>query len=444
MKDICFTYLEPGMKYSKYLISFFRMIGIYTYERILRDNEGNTLDYSGVDLSNLIPVFLVADNPEPFLEYREQGACYLVEEGVKWPDGENVLFYKNTESNREVLQHILDLLSKEQEQFAKEQEDLVFLADVFEECHITETLMGTRYYYAAPEKDLFALCQNYDKAVDQILDALHRESDSKNARHFLRFALIYLAYEYDYYCSGMNRGFLFDAKELLSLASDLTDTTGFWVGPYLLIAQIYGDLRKKPGTALEYYESLSNSRPYLAFAWYKRAKIIQEHYGAKKALELYQKAITVCPGYYRANDKVAECLLEAKKNPEAQLQYFQTCGLIGYRDLLSGLNPVDVRYLFFLYIEIAKIKARAVKDYDAALKYCIAAEDLYERLNQIAKSYSNFSGLNEEILKVLFRGSIDKSEVADLFDKIAALYDQVGEEEKAFAYKKKRVQLINS
>lgn len=450
MKNICLTYLEPGVRFSKYLVSFFRMIGLYTYERVLMNNQGNRLKHrDNIGLNKLLHIFIVTEGKgsEEFDKYiyTDVGnAVYLVHKDSEWKqeikrelDENKVLIYDDGQTNTALLKEVLGKLFLVDDQFCTEKENLLMLAEVFETNHIAETLMGTRHGKAS--YDIFnKVCQNYDRAIDQIVAAINREGQCKK-KDFLRFAITYLAYEYNYYCHRLKREFLYDASSLLTMLKDLRkNQEEAWSGLDLLEAQIYGDLQNKPNNSLMRYEDLVSREPYMAFAYYRMAYTYEIHDRPQEAFKFYRKAAQTNPGYYCAVYKFGKCCLQTGDYSEARRQYRHAFDLIGFRSSVTALSPVDARYIFKTYIGFAGLEIQMYDDTEAALQYYGNAVKLWEQLSETTSPFAGFSGLDAEVLQHLFRSLKESLSVEDVFSRMAHLYNKLGNWEMALHYKQKK------
>jgi len=415
MKDICLTYLGEDIRPAKYIVSFFRIAGVYVYERIIYSNDKVKPDFPSFDMD--INIIILGQNyvDELIERYGTEDTVFILMSDRKVIDKDCII--GKDKKNIGILEDLIKLLSKKYTQFDIEKNALSSLAEIFESNHLAETLLGTRYFL--PDKIIYSmLCPNYEKAIEDISNKLKEDIEESIKGNFLWFAMAYIGYEYNYYCKRLKQGFLFRPDNLLEITEELREGyNGNWKSLLLLQAQIYDDLEGKVKKAYELYAETADSA-YNAFAWYKMGNIWQKNYkDSAIALEHFKKAVNINPSYYRAIYKLAECEYMLENFNISETLYKRVIELLQNNYAKGILSPLDIEYLYKSNFNIARIEVTQYGDIFEAIRIYKWIEELWERIlddtsvNNICFIYIFVSEFNEKILTNLYQVLKNKLDV---------------------------------
>lgn len=276
MRDIRLTYYDTDIRLSTYLLNFFRIVGIYVDERIITELEDEEqieekiLEFLGINIVIVCPEM----NYDVFSYYDIfDENIYLMkeEENIQIENKEGTILFSENASEQEILKILISKLAERDETFEEEVDALIELAEIYERHSLREAMLGTRF--SIPHKKHFTkFCDKFMKAIDEIYTITEYAISD-----FAQFSIAYLAYEYNYYCKRLKRGFWYDVDSILIYMDDLQDEVDEeWISLDLLYAQIYGDLRKDIDHAFEYYSDIVDMSDYNAFAWYKMGTMIEK------------------------------------------------------------------------------------------------------------------------------------------------------------------------
>lgn len=430
MKDICLTYLDSDVRSVKYLLSFFRVIGIYVNERIISDGKLEEISLPFEKPDKDIDVMLAGSSEiaELLERYRSEDTIFILTFSRTLYSENNPKGYIK---NINVLLGLIQQLALRYQQFGVEIKNLNVIANIFDKCCITETLLGTRYFY--PDKNNYEiLCPNYKNAIEQIVEVLKNNYRNNVNSNFLWFAMAYLGYEYNYYCKRLNQGFRFSHKDLLGTADDLWKSEKeVWKSVILLKAQVYDDLEGKAPQAYEFYK-MSVVGKFNAFAWYKMGNIWQKKYRDRViALKHFEQAVRINPLYYRAVYKVAECNLGLENIAEARDAYWKVIEILQNRYKRVLLCPIDVEYLYKSYVNLARIEVNKYGDIFEAMRIYEQIEELWEKIcdssdtEDICSKYIAESGLDNKFLTMLYKGLKSKLNIKMLVEERISLQNMI-------------------
>lgn len=419
MKDICLTYVDSDIRPAKYLISFFRVIGIYVYERIILGSNNEKTKFPQIDLDINI-VILGSDMAKELIEqYGTENTFFILMRDGKVLDDNYVVIGKD-KTNNDILTCLLDVLSNKYLQFSSEKKNILKMAKIFENNKLAETILGTRYF--PPDENIYdKLCLNYEKAINEISDYILEDKKENIKGNFLWFAMAYLGYEYNYCRKRLKLGFLYRPDNLLEIVDELQEGyNGRWSSLFLLKAQIYGDLKEKARKAYEIYDEATPGE-YNAFAWYKMGSIWQQLYKDEIiAARHFKQAMRINPSYYRAVYKTAECYHMLRRFRESETLYKRVIILLTNNYNKGILSPMDIEYLYKANINIAKIEATQYGDIFEAIRIYNALELLWRQIindsdeEDICSSYISISELDSNILTELYQELKNKLEVKDI------------------------------
>lgn len=446
MRDIRLTYYDTDIRLSTYLLNFFRIVGIYADERIITELEDEEqiedkeLEFLGINIVIVCPEM----NYDEFSYYDifDENIYLLKEEdNIQIEDNEGIILFSEKEDELKTLKNLISKLAERDEIFEDEEEALIELAGIYERHSLKEAMLGTRF--SVPhEKNFKLFCKKYMKAIDDIYTITEYEYSN-----FAKFSIAYLAYEYNYYCKRLKRGFWYDVDSILSYIDDLQDEADEeWISLDLLFAQIYGDLRKDIDHAFEYYSDVVEISDYNALAWYKMGTMIEKKYeDYNTAIEYYESAIEINPYYIPALYKNALCCFKMGELSEARNLYINLSDVLDKRQEQKILRPKEIWYLFQTYVHLAEIEWVQYGDAGFSLYWYEEAEQLWN--NIISEDgddfYTHFVeemyGNNDGKLLISFENlkSCLDLKMIEVYERIIALNEYLENTEVVTQYKSK-------
>lgn len=436
MKDIRMTYTDTDIFLSTYILTFFRMTGIYVYERVECEDVQTQKIMIYPEVSFDIEIFILNDSDSKFAISPNTIVINMCEkESRYYNENLNIIYLEADDSPKICMEKLLECLCNSYDQFGMEKKCLLCLLELYDQYNIMETILGTRFF--APDQDIYReVCVNYRKAVQRIYEINCGESK------FLMFANVYLAYEYNYYCKRLKEVFLYDVNSILGILNDLASGSDEqWNDLDLLYAQVYDDLLEKYREASVYYAKAAE-KGYNAFACYKMGNIWKREYGDPiTALKYFTKAVDINPNYYRAIYKMAECYVSLQNIEEAKCQYMRIVQILQTRCYKQILRPMEIEYLYKTYKNLAKVERNDFNNINGAISYYENAEYLWNQIydkqdsygfcfgfkNAIRKTYSDIINNQYKLLK-------EKLKISQIYDNLCTLYSQISNHEKAKIY----------
>ncbi len=440
MKDIRLTYFDTDICLPTYILTFFRIIGIYVYEKIIYHDQRKILgeypefpfDIEIVIIGNSNLKSVIAQNAIA------QNAIILnscINEVNNNNEYVNIINVDLHDTPKDSMKKLLICLCDMYDQFNMEKESLFNLLDLYDENEIMETILGTRFF--APDKKIY-FYDNYCKAVAEIRRKVYNFSTSI----FVKFTFVYLAYEYNYYCKRLKKVFLFDVNSMLNILDELAQKSkGQWSDLELLYAQIYDDLLEKYREASVFYAKAAE-KGYNAFACYKMGNIwMREYKDIVTALRYFTKAVEISPCYYRAIYKMAECYYSLQNNEKAKLQYIRIVKILQERSIKQILRPMEVEYLYKAYKNLAKIDRNCFNNISGAISYYEKAENLWNRIYDSSESFNSgfkkaIQKHNSEKIDLQYYLLKEKLKIEQIYNNLETLNSQILKNEKAIKYEK--------
>lgn len=438
MKDIRMTYTDTDIFLSTYILTFFRMTGIYVYERVECEDAQMQKLMRYPEVSFDIEIFILNDSDSKFEISPNAIVISMCEKESRYHNENfNIIYPEADDSPKVCMKKLLEHLCDSYDQFGMEKECLLYLLDLYDQNNIMETILGTRFF--APDEDIYhEICVNYSRAVQKIY-----ELDCDGSK-FLMFAYVYLAYEYNYYCKRLKEVFLYDVNSILDILNDLASGSDEqWNDLDLLYAQVYDDLLGEYREASMYYAKAAE-KDYNAFACYKMGNIWKGEYKDPiTALKYFTKAADINPNYYRAIYKMAECYVSLQNIEEAKCQYMRIAQILQTRCHKQILRPMEIEYLYKTYKNLAKIERNDYNNINGAISYYENAVYLWNQIYDKQDSYDFCSGFknairktDSDIINKQYELLKEKLKISQIYDNLCTLYSQISNHEKAKIYEK--------
>ena len=426
------TYHDSDIRLSTYFLVFFRMIGIYVHERVLCTAQEEEITYPKLNVG--IDIFILQDAMDETL-YRmyksnDNYNIYILPADIEDGYGKQGIKYFDGDSNREILEKLISKLAEIDLHFSEEQEDLFTLAQIYSENMIMETVSGTRYFI--PDQNNYRiLCPHYDRAIEQIFD-----KDISDSSIFAKFAVAYLAYEFNFYGKRLNKVFYYDTGSILDLLLELREDERYWCSLELLIAQIYGDLLEAYDKAMHHYILVKRHRNN-PFVSYKLGDIYKnQNMDLERALQRFNDAVEINPMYYRAIYQVGTCQLAMGKIVSAKKSFERMIAILEVKSQKDLLRPMEIEYLYKTYLRLGRIEYENYGDIYYALHRYKQAEKLWEKIvRKKGNEVINVTRCNAELLEEQYSHWVDACDISYVYEQIHMLYTSIGDEEGMQEYK---------
>lgn len=375
MLQICFTYTSSEVCPSVYLLLFFRMTGIYMYERyfdsdiekqeLLLDCLSTRADGSreSAHADYDLELFYIT-NSEELEKYVSVGndisrkrviVCTKeIEEMVCQRlnmDVGDLIIFQGAGGELRLLMNILNCVQKRGIISRAEQRDLLSCLLLYQTHFIWELSMEGRFFYASSRYDNESegLRGRYAAASKQCFEQIMKNGGWENrATPHQQYAFLNLAYEGNLYCIRSGISQIYTKGSLAEMCSNLVEKQEDknWRECFcLLAAQVYDDLLKDYNRAIEYYMECCND--FNAYAYYRKGIIFHEHTtDFAKMIKYFETSVCIYPEYYRAWYWLGCCYMRQDRYQEA-LEAFRNVRRILEAKLNEDvLRPMEIEYLF--------------------------------------------------------------------------------------------------
>lgn len=372
MKVIRLTYRDSEMEPSVYLLLFFRLAGIYVYERFWGTG---TIQMEGFEVPNRewnrrletfeaydCDVYIVQDERD-FLEYnrlsnKDTEPEILLTKGIEIMDAIDYAEVKNLK----LVQRINEALFSRGIIAADEKEeldDLVYIYDLQEMMSLT---LREKYFFADDEEDRLTAAQDqYDKAITMLLKYLADHNCAWGDRRYfhMQYAALNMIYELNCLCARYKRNLVYRRDSLLRLCNVLETRIDGLLGHSVIMleGQIYDDLYRNPNAAYERYVNCCNENTiYNSYVYFRKGNYWQD-FGEdwEQALKYYTQAVVIYPPYYRAWYKIGLCNRKLERNRQAVSAYENVRKCLANRIEGKCIRPLEIEHIFKAQVQIAEI-----------------------------------------------------------------------------------------
>lgn len=453
MKDIKLSYDSAEIEISTFLLLFFRLSGIYVYEKFLDfDKRREEAMLSSVDNKNIIAtemadtnigLYIISEENRQYLQsiinhqiptnseinglIYEQGVLTEQDE-VAVKEGD--IDFLNFSTKEELLEKIIDFLYQKKMIDEEERCDLKIVKACYLNYDIRDLLTVSKFFYKIRDEEAFEkFTQSYVEAIKSIpatiFDTQHWHS---------QYAKLYLGYEVNMLCKGYDKQRIcsneYIEKKLKSMLSEHTRTGESQI--ILLLAQTYDDLFGEYNISYEYYLMACNKKN--AFAYFKKGEYWNK-YGKRpeKAIKYYERSVSLFPEYHKAWYNLGVSNFNMG-NMDKALTAFKNVNLIlSKKKKYHNLSQIDMEYLYKACSLSGYIYNKFYSDYSKAIKYDLIAVDVWKSIEQNIFGITNESKyyymINNNILK-------KKLNVEKMYHILYQLFETIGSKELAEEFKK--------
>lgn len=457
MQVIRFTYNSAEVETSVFLFTYFRMNGIYIYERFFNLETGvrnrilGALPITGVEYGVKIydsydmELYLIQNESE-YLMFQKMGGyterTIVLAKGnwqSKYKDfldeGKTIDCESYPRNSCTLIVHLLECMNQSSLISIPVKSVLERTAQIYCENRVIELFFAAKYFYIAEDDEQFKrIIGWYYRVSDALLSTLGQlECGWADPAYVnLQYAALYMAYEGDLYCARNKKPFLYTAESISRNCLSLLKKKEieFMLGEsfHLLLAQVYDDLLNDGNQAYVHY--LQTCKDYNAYAYFKKALYLREvENNPEKSMYYLAKSIVIYPCYYRAWHIIGLCCVEAHLWEQAIRAFDNLKVILGPRLQNNVLRPMEIEYLFKALNQSGDILFQNIQDAPRAIEEYLAAERVWRAIDETDFMRAIFSdrGEEERIRKKLKQ----ELNVNRVYSKLAELYRCVGDKEKS-------------
>lgn len=379
MRKIRFTYTSTEIEPSVFLLLFFRMVGIYVYERFLDSTD---------------------EDQRELLQVLDEGSA---RNRVVWDDFDLDLYYVQSHKELAAARRLLEENSSKKELFivpvntlnelsadlstsvTYTKSDNAFLKDLLRAIYNLEiidesmrdqliscstiycsnlvwqlTLKSKFFYKAEDEAAFLQFKDQYRKVVNELRHQLFSTGSGwgKEDSFYIQYSILNLAFEGNQYCYKNRKPMWYSSRQLADICKLLLNTAAIakkmYCGLNLLLAQIYTDLLNDPNAAYQYFGSACEE--YNAYVYFKIGCYWQDYArDYVKALKNYSRSVLIYPEYYRAWYRMGNCYMETERCEKAIDVFQNVAKILEPRRNKNCLRPMEIEYLFKAHNQCAYV-----------------------------------------------------------------------------------------
>lgn len=460
MQVIRFTYNSTDIRLNIFLLLYFRMNGIFVYERffdfgvsvqkrLLRElDDTNDMISAKVFEQYDMELFSIRDEQD-FLEFRKytctEKALVLVsgnwkeeyqDELDKWTvvdcdgiEGEQLSL---------LLQKVIDAMWEKELISDKAYGALIRSAKAYCQQEIMKLSFKAKYFYTAEDgKKYKEIIEKYKEAYRALMNSLtDMENSWGNIETInLQYAVLNIAYEGTLYCRRNKKSFIFNPESIIRICNALLEESNvrmmFGESVYLLMAQVYDDLLRDTQRAYNCY--LEACKDYNSYAYYKKAvHLMNIENDYKKALRYLKRSVTIYPSYDRAWYMLGCCYLKLERWEDAIKTFENVEVVLSGRLKAFQLRPMEIEYLFKALCQCGDIYYLKLHRISKALNRYLLAERIWDEID--SSKFLQEIGMTEEEQTAFFERIRKEQDIKRVYMRLTNVYKEIGDEEKVHQY----------
>ena len=451
MKVIRMTYRVDDIEPSVYLLLFFRLAGIYVYERFWGEPS---VEINGVglpdDIQLLRPpvfsaydcdIFLVKDDNdrqkyEMLPDRKPEKEVLLAQDGLC----SNAISIGN--GSIELLKHVLKELFGKQIIDLNERNDLEGLAQIYADNKLMQLTLRAKYFFTANEEpQIRAIIDGYENIITALTDQMQGQGCQWGDRKlfYTQYAALNMIYELNCFCVRYRRSLEYNRESLLTLCDVLEVGLDGLLGDSvkMLMGQIYDDLFLDANKAYECYVNCCNDNTaYNSYVYFRKGKYWQEFANDwENALKYYMQAVYIYPEYYRAWYKIGLCYQNLNNPRGVVISYENVRKCLSERISEKCVRPMEIEHIFKAQMQIAEIWEANGNPTNAisALKW---VERVWNLIDQTS-FYGVMCGDDEESINFYKAKTRENLNIDRLCEKMIVLYTGIGYREEALQFREK-------
>lgn len=453
MKSIKLYYDSAEIKISTYLLLYFRVSGIYVYEKFLDlSNNWASGVQAFIEEKNRISSEDICPDAHIFIiseENRHQltdvirlilalsGKSFVVALHNTLSEADMQLLVENkidsviSNNTKNLLGMLLKKFQMGNILSEEEYGDLRCVYRYYWEYKLRDILVASRFFYKKQETSDFEILSS--KFMDAITSI--PAQDINNYTWHVQYARLYLAYEYNMLCKSLDKRLICSKeyivnklKEMLKV-NELRDNCQL----VLLLAQTYDDLFREYNIAYEYYLLACTKKN--AFAYFKKGEY-WNIYGknSMNAIKYYEKSISLFPEYHKAWYNLGVSCLNLGNTRRALGTFEYINVILRKKKQCNHLSETDIEYLYKANCLSGYIYYKYYTDYSKALQSDFQALEIWKMIDENSFGIGNewkFSdiGKHERLKK--------KLDVEKLKRAIYHMLEIIGDKELALKFRDK-------
>lgn len=405
IEKIGLVYHNADIYPSIFLLLYFRMLGIYVHEHLTnlskclnrrRDNYFAVICLVSQrcpqeQLNDYIAPFQAASNKVIFLvpndlQNKNTAPSNLIQ---------STIYYNTISNSRSKIQLLNNLIDKlypiddspsrfkgienDQERI---KDNLKNLAEIYVKHDLQNLSLKGKFFYS--NEYLFKdIQEQYIQLITDIFHSVHDWTDDENL-FYSRLAFINMGYEFNALCQKNNEPYIYNSRHLLILCNDLIDRYGKSVNLLMLKGQIYEDLLKQHSKAYECYTAANRmAKGFNVYTLYKLGMYKEKNlYFWSDAIEDYQNALDLYPGYYRVLYRWGVCEERLEHTQKAISVYKRIYTIFNDKIAAHCLRPMEIEYLFKISLKLASLYEYNIGDVTRSYHYYRNAEKTYSLIRQ--------------------------------------------------------------
>lgn len=379
MHKIRFTYTSTEIEPSVFLLLFFRMVGIYVYERFFdstvddqrellqvlseKDSRGQTVwDDFDLDLYYVQSCKELAAAKSLLTENSSSKRLFIFSENIISELGNELLPHVlYNKSNEKFLSCLMQSIYKLGIINDTTREQLMSCGTIYCSNLVWQLTLKSKFFYKAEDERAFLQFKaQYKRVVNGLIQQLRSTGSDwgKEDSFYIQYSILNIAYEGNQYCYKNEKSMWYSSKELADICKsllnneDITENTRNSLN--LLLAQIYSDLLNDPNAAYQYFDLACEN--YNAYVYFKIGCYWQDYAGDyAKAIEYYRDSVYIYPEYYRAWYRMGNCYMETAKCEKAIDVFQNVARILEPRQDKGCLRPMEIEYLFKAHNQCAYV-----------------------------------------------------------------------------------------
>lgn len=440
---------------SVFLMLFFRMLGIYVYEKQIdwdqrEDELLAKLDYkSNIQEAQYdINIFLLKKDTdfEWFKEYFSNldkdnlKKSILVSIGNNKDFGElsNKIYINEFRLEKENcltdLKALISALSEKLNLSEDYKKSYNKLAEIFVQNDMCKLILQTKFFYA--QKSKFETINNkYNKIYTELVKYFKENCGvwGGTACIPIQIAILNIVYDIDFYARKCEEPMPYTPASCIRVSDkillNLNDEIGTEIK--LIKAQVYSDLLDEISSGFEYY--LDVCRDYNAYAYYRKALCYQQtNDDYDNAILYYKKSILIFPEYYRAWFALGMCYFGRGNWQEAINSFSCVKQILNNKIENKCLRPLEMDYLYQSYKKIGEIYAEKLGKEKKGLGFYYSAYNIWISIKD--SNFWEYMYKNKEEIGEAQSVIRDKFNIGLVYNRLSILNQIVGNSEEALKF----------
>lgn len=457
MNVIRMTYRDDTVNPNVYLALFFRLVGIYVFERFLgpqkvrregiKELSGNKISlpvFSSYD-AEIIIVETERDLPEYMALTDTLGKCtsvIIMDSELQGQLPNAIFFQKGNE--QDLINDLIKSLLKQGGIRPDEADELKNLADIFARNNVDSLTLRAQYFFTAIEQDeAVNLVNEYEKLLAELIDEMEKKQCGWGDRYLMytQYAALHTLYEMDCFCLRYKLPIAYNRETLIQLCDTLEESFYGFLGDSikLLKGQILDDLFFEPNKAYErYVNCCRENTSYNSYVYFRKGQYWQNFANDyASALKYYVSAVWIYPEYYRAWFKIGLCCQRLGRYREAIDSYENVRKCLA--DRISGrcIRPMEMEHIFIAQLQVAYMWEENDNLHNA-IEAAKAAERIWNMIDDTS-FFELMCGTNSNSQQIYRKRTRECLDVNRIYEKMLQWYAILGERDKVVEYRDKQI-----